>query len=64
MQTIIDYCQDIINGLGFIIRLGWALWAKLFSVLPYGDPWIAAAAMGCLFVIVDRVVRPRHQKYG
>ena len=64
MQAIIDCCQDIIHGLGFIIRLGWTLWAKLFSVLPYGDPWIAAAAMGCLFAIVDRVVRPRHQKFG
>ncbi len=64
MQTIIDYCQDILNGLGFIIKLGWTLWANLFSALPYGDPWIAAAAMGCLFVVVDRVVRPRHQNYG
>ncbi len=64
MQTIINYCQDIINGLGFFIELGWTLWAKLFSVLPYGDPWIAAAAMGALFVVIDRIVRPRHQTYG
>ena len=64
MQAIIDYCQDIINGLGFIIKLGWTLWAKLFSAMPYGDPWIAAVALAIVLVVVDRVLRPRNQLYG
>ena len=64
MQTIVNYSNDIINGLGWFIKTAWLLWAKFFSILPYGDPWIAAVSMGILFVVVDRIVRPRHQRYG
>jgi len=64
MSAFIQYCQEMANGLGFIIKLGWVLWATQFEFLPYGNPWIAAVAMGCLFVIIDRIVRSRHQAYG
>ncbi len=67
MQTIIGLIQDTIDGLrilGGIIKTGWMLWAKLFSAMPYGDPWIAAVALGIVFVVIDRIVRPRNQSYG
>ena len=59
MQALAHYCRSVINGLLWFIETGWDIWAKLFSALPYGDPYLAAAAMGLVFVVVDRVVRPR-----
>jgi hypothetical protein len=59
MQALVNYCRSIINGLLWFIETGWDIWAKLFSALPYGDPYMAAVAMGLVFVIVDFIVRPR-----
>ncbi len=59
MQALAQYCRSIINGLLWFIETGWDIWAKLFRALPYGDPYIAAIAMGLVFVIVDRIVRPQ-----
>ena len=67
MQTISDLFKSTIYGLhdiGAIIKAAWALWAKLFSAMPYGDPWIAAVALAIVLVVVDRVLRPRNQLYG
>jgi hypothetical protein len=59
MQALVHYCRSIITGLLWFIETGWDIWANLFSALPYGDPYLAAVAMGMLFVIADRIVRPR-----
>lgn len=59
MQSLTNFCRTVITGLLWFVETGWELWASLFKSLPYGDPYLAAVAMGLLFVIVDRVVRPR-----
>jgi hypothetical protein len=59
MQARANFCRSIITGLLWFIETGWDIWAKLFSAVPYGDPYLAAIAMGLVFVIVDRIVRPR-----
>ena len=59
MATIAEISRNIIHGLLWFIETGWDIWARLFKNLPYGDPYIAAIAMGILFVVVDRIVRPR-----
>jgi hypothetical protein len=59
MHALVHYCRTVINGLLWFIETGWDIWVALFSALPYGDPYIAAAAMSLVFVVVDRVVRPR-----
>lgn len=59
MHELAHYCRGVINGLLWFIETGWEIRATLFSILPYGDPYIAAIAMRLVFVVVDRVVRPR-----
>ena len=63
MQTIAHVSRDIIHGLLWFIETGWDFWAALFRFVPYGDPYVAAIAMGFLFVVIDRVVRPRTPTY-
>ncbi len=52
-------CFEIINGLYWLVKTGWKVWASLFDSLPYGNPYLAAAAAALVFVVVDRIVRPR-----
>ena len=63
MQMIAQVSRDIIHGLLWFIETGWDLWAGLFKAIPYGDPYVAAIAMALLFVVVDRIVRPRTPTY-
>ena len=59
MHALAHYCRSVINGLLWFIETGWDIRATLFSALPYGDPYITAVDMSLVFVVVDRVVRPR-----
>ena len=63
MQMIAQVSRDIIHGLLWFTETGWDLWTALFTFVPYGDPYVAAVAMGLLFVVVDRIVRPRTPVY-
>ena len=60
VQTIQKISFDITHGLSWVVKTGWKLWAGLFDSLPYGNPYIAAIAAGLVFVVVDKIVRPRH----
>ncbi len=59
MQIIAQVSRDIIHGLLWFVETGWDIWAGLFKPIPY----VAAIAMGLLFVVVDRIVRPRTHAY-
>ena len=63
VQTIQKISFDIIHGLYWLVKTGWNLWAHLFDSLHYGNPYIAGIAAGLVFVVVDRIVRPRHPTY-
>ena len=67
MHTISGMINSTIGGLpgfGSHVKAAWGLWAKLFSAVPYGDPWIAAVALMVVIIVIDRIVRPRNQSYG
>ncbi len=52
-------CFEIIHGLYWLVKTGWKFLAGLFDSLPYGNPYLAAVAAALVFVVVDRIVRPR-----
>lgn len=35
----------------------WANWAGLFSMLPYGDPYVAAFGAVFLFVVIGKRIK-------
>ncbi len=47
-----------------IVQEAWSMWSGLFQGLPYGDPYVATAALFVMFVIAAKVVAGGEEQHG
>lgn len=58
-----NFFDGVINNISYIITTGWDIWSGLFSVLPYGDPYIATVAALMVCYITHKTLVPGSQVY-
>ena len=55
--------HTISNMIQWFFGTGWDIWSRLFSALPYGDPYIAIVAAMMVIYMAFKTLIPSNRTY-